>query len=149
MAPNVAGNAAAANAFVTAVNSAIGLRGPTAFPADGNIVSTGAFGLCSALQGAIANPPPPLRAVFATPTGPLPFTLEPSGVPVNLRGNKLPQAPTWKFSAGAQYTHQLANDWTLFRASTSATPASSRAAFLAAKSTRSTASSRRTRKCDQ
>ncbi|WP_447412451.1 hypothetical protein, partial [Clostridium perfringens] len=41
-----AGGAAAANGYVAAVNSAIGLRAPTAIPGTG---TTGAFGVCSAL----------------------------------------------------------------------------------------------------
>ncbi|MET0252303.1 MAG: TonB-dependent receptor, partial [Novosphingobium sp.] len=111
--PNVAGNAAAVNAFVGAVNQSIGLRPPTPFPADGGIASTGAFGLCSALQTAIDTPPAALRTAFATPTGPLPFTLQASGVPVNIRGNKLPQAPTYKFSVGVQYTHDFDSGWNI------------------------------------
>jgi outer membrane receptor protein involved in Fe transport len=67
-------------------------------PAGSNIASTGAYSLCSALQGASVGAP---------------VTVLNEGVPVNIRGNKVPQAPTWKFSAGAQYTHHLANEWTL------------------------------------
>src|SRR6202000_2020838 len=36
-----------------------------------------------------------------------------SGVPVNVRGNKLPQAPTYKFSVGAQYAIDMGHDMTL------------------------------------
>jgi outer membrane receptor protein involved in Fe transport len=119
--PNTAGNAAATNAFVGAVNQGIGasvgnpalLRGPTAFPADSGLAATGAFGICSALQGAIASPAAPLRAAFATATGPLPFTVETAGVPVNIKGNELPQAPNYKVSAGAQYTFEFGNGMSL------------------------------------
>jgi outer membrane receptor protein involved in Fe transport len=32
---------------------------------------------------------------------------------VNIRGNKLPQAPNYKWSVGAQYTVEMENDWKL------------------------------------
>ena len=114
--PTVAGNAAGTNTLVATVNQGIGagvgapglLRAPTAFPTGSGINgATGAFSICSALANAIANPSAALRTSFATPTGPLPFTLEPSGVPVNIRGNQLPQAPDFKVSAGAQHTADL------------------------------------------
>jgi outer membrane receptor protein involved in Fe transport len=119
--PNAAGNAAGTNAFVAAVNQGIGasvgnpalLRAPTAFPQDSGLTATGAFGICSALQSSIATPAAPLRALFATPTGALPFTVESAGVPVNIRGNELPQAPNYKFSVGGQYTFEFANGMTL------------------------------------
>ena len=108
--PNTVGNAAGANTFVAAVNSGIGLRAPTAFPSDSGINgATGAFGICSALAGTAATPPDALRALFGAPTGALPFTVENAGVAVNIRGNQLPQAPTFKFSAGAQYTIEMDN----------------------------------------
>ncbi|MGN6500266.1 MAG: TonB-dependent receptor [Tsuneonella sp.] len=83
--------------FVTAVNAAVGLKGPTAFPANSNIASTGAFGICSALAG-------------AAPPG---ITVLSPGVEVNLRGNKLPQAPDYKASMGVQYTAEFSNNMTL------------------------------------
>ncbi|UIJ44064.1 TonB-dependent receptor [Sphingomonas cannabina] len=104
------GSAVAVNTFVTAVNSAIGLRGPTAVPGTN---TTGAFSVCSALQAAAANPSAPLRALFGVPTGALPFTMLGSGVDVNIRGNKLPGAPTYKASVGAQYTIDFANGMSL------------------------------------
>ena len=95
--PTVAGNAAATNGFVGAVNAGLGLRAPTAFPADSGIAGTGAFSICSVLQAnAGAN-----------------FRVENAGVPVNIRGNKLPQAPNYKASIGAQYAIAMSNDWTL------------------------------------
>ncbi|AXJ94350.1 TonB-dependent receptor [Sphingomonas sp. FARSPH] len=106
--PN-AGGAAAANGYVAAVNSAIGLRAPTAIPGTG---TTGAFGVCSALMASAANPSAPLRALFGVPTGALPFTVT-DGVGVTLSGNKLPQAPTYKFAVGAQYTIPFANGWSV------------------------------------
>ena len=51
--------------------------------------------------------------MFATPTGALAFTVENAGVPVNIKGNKLPQAPNYKFSIGAQYTAEFSNGMTL------------------------------------
>ncbi len=111
--PTTAGNAAGTAGYVTAVNSSLGLRGPTGFGPNSGINSPGAFGICSVLQSTAANPPAPLRALFGVPTGPLPFTVENAGVPVNIRGNKLPQAPNVKFSAGVQYTHNFDNDMSL------------------------------------
>ncbi len=46
------------------------------------------------------------------PTGPLPFN-ESDGVGVNIRGNRLPQAPMYKFAVGAQYTIPLSGGATL------------------------------------
>ena len=102
--PNVPGGQAASSAFVTGANNAInaglipglrpgaGLRGPVAFPSDSGLgTATGAFSVCAALQ-----------ALAGTN-----FTVHPSGVEVNLRGNELPQAPQFKFSTGVQYTAEL------------------------------------------
>ena len=116
--PTVAGNAVGANTFVAAVNQGIGaasgnpglLRAPTAVPGTN---ATGAYSLCSQLTTAAATPPAALRALFATPTGALPFQVV-SGVDVAIDGNKLPQAPTYKFAVGAQYTIDLGSGgWTL------------------------------------
>jgi outer membrane receptor protein involved in Fe transport len=90
------GNAAFSNGFVTAVNAGTGasvgqpglLKPPTPIPGMGG--TTGAFGVCSALTAASANPAFGVSVL--------------DGVPVNIRGNELPQAPNVKFSAGAQYT---------------------------------------------
>ena len=112
-----------ANLYVAAVNGALGLPGPTAFPADGGIASTGAFGICEALQaslgivqgGVLVLPPDPLlAAAFGTQAdGTLPFVFHNSGVETNVRGNSLPQAPKMKASAGVQYTHEFASGMTL------------------------------------
>lgn len=93
--PN-AGGAALANGFVTAVNAGVGLRGPTAIDGTG---TTGAFGICSVLQAQAA----------ATNT---PVTVT-DGVAVGLNGNRLPQAPMYKWSVGAQYTADFAGGWSL------------------------------------
>ncbi|MDE2412795.1 MAG: TonB-dependent receptor, partial [Sphingomonadales bacterium] len=110
---NVAGDVTGVNTFVGAVNSGLGLNAPTAFPAGGGIASTGAFSICSVLGAQIANPSAGLRALFATPTGPLPFTLFPAGIAKNIRGNKLPGAPDYKFSAGVQYAAPIGGDMTV------------------------------------
>ena len=104
--PNAPGNAVGANTLVGAFNGAIGLRPPT--PIQGT-TTTGAYSLCTQLAATIANPSAPLRALFATPTGALPFSVVGTGVPVNIRGNEIPQAPNYKFSAGIQYTADFSN----------------------------------------
>ena len=83
--------------FVTAVNGGLGLQGPTSFPSDGGIASTGAFSICSVLEG-------------AAPAG---ISVLSPGVQVNLKGNKLPQAPELKASMGAQYTYEFDSGMTL------------------------------------
>ncbi|MFT3977179.1 MAG: TonB-dependent receptor [Sphingomonas bacterium] len=98
--PTVAGNVAGVNGFVTAVNGAMGLRGPTAFPADGGIASTGAFSVCSALAGAAAGP-------AGTAYGGIQVLTD--GVAVNIKGKELPQAPVVKFSAGIEKTFEFSN----------------------------------------
>jgi iron complex outermembrane receptor protein len=90
---NTANNAAGANAFVNAINGGLGLQPTTAFPAGGGIASTGAFGICAALTAQAA-------AIGAGFGG---ITVHSSGIPVNIKGNKLPGAPDTKFSAGMQY----------------------------------------------
>jgi outer membrane receptor protein involved in Fe transport len=93
--PNQAGAAFASNGYVAAVNANLGLRAPTSFGADSGINgATGAFGICSVLSGnAAAAGVQVLNA----------------GVEVNIRGNQLPQAPEFKWSAGAQYTFEFGN----------------------------------------
>lgn len=103
--PNTAGNKVGSNAFVGAINGGLGLRAPTAFPADGGIASTGAFGLCSVLTAQ--------AAAIGSAFDPAGITVISPGVQVNLRGNDLPQAPVAKVSAGVQYTQHFNNDWTL------------------------------------
>ncbi len=116
--PNTAGSAAASS-FVNAVNGAAfpSLQPTTAFPADGGIASSGAFGICSALDavaqfGAAALDPAlaPLQPLLDSFGG---VSVLSPGVQVNLRGNDLPQAPVAKVSAGVQYTHNFDSGWTL------------------------------------
>lgn len=118
--PTVAGNAVGANTLVAAFNAAIGLAPPVPVPATN---TTGAFSVCSALAATIQNPPSALRALFATPAGPLPFVFRtdaagvanglPDGIAVDLRGNQLPNAPKFKVGVGAQYSFALAGGVTL------------------------------------
>ena len=107
VAPNTAGNAAGANAFVDTVNTVIngggipgvaagaGLQGTTPFPAGGGIASTGAYSICAALQGVAAA-----EGLAFDPRGISVYT---SGIPVNIKGNQLPGAPNYKVTIGAQY----------------------------------------------
>src|SRR3546814_7638300 len=78
-----------ADAFVAGVNAALGLRAPQEFPSDGNIASSGAFGICGVLASAI-----PANSGIQV--------LSP-GVEVNIKGNTLPQAPNVKVSMGVEY----------------------------------------------
>ncbi|WP_447763734.1 TonB-dependent receptor [Sphingopyxis panaciterrae] len=121
VAPGTAGNAAGSNAFVNFVNNAInggidvnqdgdatdsgdikagaGLQGTTTFPADGGIASTGAFSICGVLQS--------FAAAAGNNFDPNGIQVFSAGIPVNLKGNQLPQAPNYKFSAGVQYTAHM------------------------------------------
>ncbi|WP_414712814.1 TonB-dependent receptor [Sphingomonas sp.] len=108
------GIAAASNGFVNAINAGLnagafaspafpnapggGLQGTTPIPGTN---TTGAFSVCSVLAAAAA----------ATPAAGV--TVLEAGVPVNIRGNNLPQSPHYKFSAGLQYTADFSNGWTL------------------------------------
>lgn len=113
---STSGNIAGINAFVNGVQNVInagfvpgvragaGLRPTTPFPADGGIASTGAFSICAAMEAAAAGAFAPAGLNPAAFGGAQYFS---AGVPVNIRGNKLPQAPNYKFSAGVQYTANL------------------------------------------
>jgi hypothetical protein len=102
-------NAALANAYVNAFNSGVGLRPTTPVPGTN---TTGAYSICTVLASTAANPPAALRTAFGIPTGPLPFTVS-DGIPVNIGGNRLPNAPVVKASAGVQYTADLPGGLTL------------------------------------
>jgi outer membrane receptor protein involved in Fe transport len=105
VAPTTAGNAAGTNGFVNQVNTLINagaipgvngganLQGTTSFGAGSGLASTGAFGICAVLD-ALA---PTVGAAFGG------VQVYSSGIPVNIKGNKLPGAPDYKFSAGVQY----------------------------------------------
>ena len=103
------GNVAGVNTFVATVNSIINaglvpglkaganLQNPTAFPSGSGIASTGAFGICGVLSAAAAG----AFGAGVIPTGGV--TVYSSGIPTNIKGNKLPGAPDYKFAAGIQY----------------------------------------------
>lgn len=123
VAPTVAGNAAGTNQLVTLFNAGLGLQGPASFGAGSGLASTGAFSICGALQNAIGvvnsagvlvtAPNAGLAGVFGTQAnGTLPFQVFSSGITSNIKGNKLPGAPDYKFSAGVQYEAPL-GDMTL------------------------------------
>ncbi len=103
---NGPGGQAGTRAFVAQANGAVnaglipglqagaGLRGATDFPSDSGLPAGvgGAFGICGVMQALSAGTP---------------FQMLPDGVLQNLRGNQLPQAPQYKFSAGVQYTFDI------------------------------------------
>lgn len=83
-------SAAAANAFVNTINGGVGLRPATPIPGTN---TTGAFSICGVLAqqaAAVGNLFGGIRVS--------------SGIERNVRGNQLPQAPEFKWSAGIQYT---------------------------------------------
>ncbi len=122
------GNVAGINQFVNGVQTLInvgvvpgvaagaGLQGTTAFPADGGIASTGAYSICAVMEaaaaGAFANLPAPVAGLSVDPTALGGVDYYSAGIPVNIKGNQLPQAPNYKFSAGVQYTAHM-GDMTL------------------------------------
>jgi iron complex outermembrane recepter protein len=122
--PNVAGNAAGANLLVNTINGPLGLNPAGAFPTGSGVNANGAFVNCGALQAAIAGnigaasaALGPLQAVLSGQSGvatgaPLPFTYLTGGVPVNIKGQELPNAPQFKWNVGAQYTAFLDNGMT-------------------------------------
>ncbi|MFM5886333.1 MAG: TonB-dependent receptor [Novosphingobium sp.] len=111
VAPNTAGGTGAVG-FVTAVNGSLGLAGPASFGPNSGIASTGAFSICNALLGAsvTSTGAPSATALLFDPLG---VTVYSSGIPVNIKGNKLPGAPDYKFSFGAQYAIPVGGDVTI------------------------------------
>jgi hypothetical protein len=97
------GVAGGADAFVNAINPALGLQGTTEFPANSNIASSGAFSICDTLATQAAA----IGGLFGG------IQVLSPGVEVNLKGNKLPQAPEYKASMGVQYTAEFGSGWTL------------------------------------
>jgi len=91
--PAAGGSGAGANALVSRVNAALGLREPVALPGTS---ATGAFSMCDALRAA----------------GGAQYTVS-NGVEVNIAGNELPLSPRFKLSAGAEYSFRLANGMSL------------------------------------
>jgi iron complex outermembrane recepter protein len=121
-------NVAGINAFVNAVNlnvinnvsgaaltprtaanpNTAPLQGTTAFPADSGLTARGAYSICGVLNAAALGGIPGFNpALFGG------ATVLNAGVPVNIKGNRLPQAPNFKFSAGVQYTAEFTNGMNL------------------------------------
>ena len=98
--PRTAGNAAGANAFVTAVNATLGLQAPIPVPAT---QATGAYSICSVLTAQAAAIGNNFGGVDVLSPGPT----------VDVGGNKLPNAPTYKAAIGLQYTLDLPGGWTV------------------------------------
>lgn len=94
------GSVAGVNGFVGAVNAALGLQAPASFGADSGLAANGAFGICSVLEAQSTG----AGAIAAGG-----ITVLNAGVTVNIKGNKLPQAPNFKFSVGTQYVTELSN----------------------------------------
>ncbi len=109
------GSVAGVNGFVNQANAIInagqipgltagaGLQPTTAFPADSGLTARGAFSICGVLS-ALA---PTVGAAFGG------VTIENAGVPVNIKGNKLPQAPNFKWNVGIQYNAEFENGMSL------------------------------------
>ena len=93
--------AVAARTFVNTINASTGVLRPAQQVLDNG--TYGAFSICSALQAQAAAIGPAFGGI----------TFYGSGVPVDLRHNQLPGAPTYKASIGAQYTIDFANGMTL------------------------------------
>ena len=103
------GSAAGVNGYVNQVNTLInagaipglaagaGLQPTTAFPAGSGVASTGAFSVCGVLSALAGSVGPSFGGV----------TVFSAGIPVNIKGNTLPGAPDYKFSAGIQYAAPL------------------------------------------
>ncbi|WP_422266398.1 TonB-dependent receptor domain-containing protein, partial [Sphingorhabdus sp.] len=121
---STSGSVAGVNAFVNQVNTLInninapgnplttastgglqpgaGLRPTTSFGAGSGLASNGAFSVC-AIAGNLAGP---LGASFGG------IEYHSAGITQNIKGNQLPGAPNFKFSAGMQYDFAL-GDMTL------------------------------------
>ena len=103
------GGAAAARAYVNAINGGINasipgntapLQNATPLLSNGTY---GAYSVCSQLQTSA----PAVGALFGG------IQFYGSGVPVNLHGNQLPEAPRYKASIGAQWTIPFRGGWTV------------------------------------
>ncbi|MBY8827484.1 TonB-dependent receptor [Hephaestia mangrovi] len=105
---SAAGSAAAAQAYVDTINGAIGtsIGEPGILQPATQVLPNGTYGaysICDQLEENAGT----VGALFGG------INFEGSGVPVNVKGNKLPQAPSYKFAVGAQYTFHTASDWTI------------------------------------
>ncbi len=125
------GSVAGINAFVNTVNLAVinnvtagpngtlvprtganpnvaPLQGTSPFGPNSGLTATGAYSICGVLQAAAAGG---IAGINPAAFGGVTYFA--TGVPVNLKGNKLPQAPNFKWSVGAQYTAEFNNGMTL------------------------------------
>jgi len=114
---STSGSVAGVNAFVNTINLGVinnvsgaaltprtapnpaPLQGTTAFPTDSGVSARGAYSICGVLAAGAAGGIP---GISAAAFGGIQVLNE--GVAVNIKGNKLPQAPNYKFSVGTQYT---------------------------------------------
>ena len=105
---STSGSAAAAQAYVNTINGAIGgsIGEPGILQPATQVLPNGTYGAYSICDQLEEN-----AGTVGSLFGGIDF--EGSGVPVNVKGNQLPQAPTYKFAVGAQYTFHTANDWTI------------------------------------
>lgn len=113
--PTTAGNTAGSNGFVGTVNGLInagaipgltagaGLRAPTGFGPASGLTATGAFSICGVLAATASS----VGAAFGG------VQVLNEGVSVNIKGNRLPQAPNFKWNVGVQYTGEFDNGMTL------------------------------------
>lgn len=99
---------AAGNPLTTAGTGGLqpgaGLQPTAAFPSGSGLGARGAFSVCGILQSLAASP---VGTAFGG------VAVELAGVAVNLKGNKLPQAPNMKANIGLQYTFDLPNNWNI------------------------------------
>jgi iron complex outermembrane recepter protein len=109
------GSVAGVNGFVNQANTLInagaipglaagaGLQPTQSFGPDSGLTANGAFSICGVLS-ALA---PTVGAAFGG------VTIQNAGVPVNIKGNRLPQAPNYKWNVGVQYNAEFDNGMTL------------------------------------
>ncbi|MEO9131816.1 MAG: TonB-dependent receptor [Sphingomonas sp.] len=92
------GSAPAAIGYVNAINGGIGgsIGNPALLAPAQQVLPNGTYGAYS-VCGQLQNNAATVGSLFGG------ITFAGSGVPVNIRGNKLPGAPTYKFAVGAQY----------------------------------------------
>lgn len=100
--------AATTAGFVGQVNAGLGLKPTQAIP---TLPNQGAFSVCNVLIAVASGINP--KTGGPSGTGVLPFIINQGGIPVNVRGNQIPQAPQYKVSVGGQYTADLGNGMTL------------------------------------
>ncbi len=81
------------------VNPGANLQNTTSFGANSGLASNGAFSICSVLEN--------YAALAGGGFGGIKYFS--AGVPVNIKGNKLPGAPDYKVSAGIQYAAPIGN----------------------------------------